>query len=84
MKYWFVHFASEYELLLVTTLQVTSPLQRNWTISPFGSLVFNFTKTNEPVGEGVWTPLQVWAMFAAFLPAILLYALLFMETHICE
>ena len=27
---------------------------------------------------------QVWAMFAALLPAILLYLLLFMETHICE
>ena len=31
-----------------------------------------------------WASLQVWAMFAAFIPAILLYALLFMETHICE
>merc|ERR1712088_248363 len=29
-------------------------------------------------------PLPVWAMFAAAIPAILLYLLLFMETHICE
>ena len=29
-------------------------------------------------------PLQVWAIFAAILPALLLYLLLFMETHICE
>ena len=29
-------------------------------------------------------PLPVWAMFAAVIPAILLYLLLFMETHICQ
>ena len=33
---------------------------------------------------GISQPLPIWAMFAAFLPAILLYVLLFMETHICE
>jgi hypothetical protein len=33
---------------------------------------------------GELAPLEVWAMFGAFLPAILLYLLLYMETHICE
>ena len=28
--------------------------------------------------------MPVWAMFAAVIPALLLYLLLFMETHICE
>ena len=51
-------------------LQVTDPSVRGWFISPFGM----------PNGD----KLQVWAMFAAILPAILLYLLLFMETHICE
>lgn len=49
-------------------LQVTSPLKRGWLISPFG---YDVT-------------LQVWAYFAAVIPALLLYTLLFMETHICE
>ena len=36
-----------------------------------------------PLGfEGA--PLKIWAIFAAVLPALLLYLLLFMETHICE
>jgi len=50
-------------------LQVTNSEVRGWLISPLG------TDTS---------PLAVWAMFAAILPAILLYLLLFMETHICE
>lgn len=29
-------------------------------------------------------PISVWAMFAAFIPAILVYILVFMETHISE
>lgn len=49
-------------------LQVTNSTSRGWFISPIGNK----------------TVLPVWSMFAAFLPAILLYLLLFMETHICE
>merc|ERR1712106_313779 len=50
-------------------LQVTNSAVRGWFISPLG--------TED-------SPLAVWAMVAAILPAILLYLLLFMETHICE
>merc|ERR1719215_157958 len=49
-------------------LDVTDPTQRGWFINPLG-------KDND---------LAVWAMFAGFLPALLLYLLLFIETHICE
>ena len=50
-------------------LTVTNPAERGWLIPPIGS------EEN---------PLAVWAMFAAIFPAVLLYLLLFMETHICE
>jgi len=50
-------------------LTVTNPAVRGWFIPPWGTEA---------------SPLAVWAIFAAFLPAILLYLLLFMETHICE
>merc|ERR1711962_1735302 len=49
-------------------LTVTNSTKRGWFIPP----------------SGVEVTLPVWAMFAGFLPAILLYLLLFMETHICE
>ena len=49
--------------------QVTNGSARGWLISPTGSLE---------------APLPVWAMFAAIIPAILLYLLIFMETQICE
>eukprot|EP00095_Tigriopus_kingsejongensis_P009937 maker-scaffold1000_size72005-snap-gene-0.9 protein:Tk09937 transcript:maker-scaffold1000_size72005-snap-gene-0.9-mRNA-1 annotation:"anion exchange" len=49
-------------------LQVTSPERRGWFIPPMGAEL----------------TLPVWAPFAAAVPAILLYLLLFMETHICE
>ena len=48
---------------------MTNPTLRGWVIPALGF-------------EGA--PLQVWAIFAAILPALLLYLLLFMETHICE
>jgi len=51
-------------------LDVTDPDQRGWFIPP----------TGKPGGEA----LPIWAMFAAFLPAILIYMLLFIETSICE
>jgi len=51
-------------------LQVTNATARGWLISPLGKNLDN--------------PLPIYAMFAAALPAILLYLLLFMETHICE
>jgi len=50
-------------------ISVTNPAVRGWFINPLG-------KSEEP--------LPVYAMFAAVLPAVLLYLLLFMETHICE
>ncbi len=49
-------------------LQVTLPEARGWIINPLGQL----------------TPLETWMPIAAVLPAILLYLLLFVETHICE
>jgi len=50
-------------------ISVTNSSARGWLINPSGD-------------ESA--PLAVWAMFAAVLPAMLLYMLLFMETHICE
>ena len=50
-------------------IQVTNSSARNWMIPPTGSQE---------------VPLPVWAMFAAIVPAILLYLLIFMETQICE
>jgi len=50
-------------------ISVTNPAVRGWLINPLG------------VGDNT---LPVYAMIAAILPAILLYLLLFMETHICE
>jgi solute carrier family 4 anion exchanger 2 len=50
-------------------ISVTNSSARGWLINPTGT---------------VEAPLALWAYFAAFLPAILLYMLLFMETHICE
>merc|ERR1719356_332907 len=50
-------------------ISVTNPAVRGWLINPLG------------VGDNA---LPVYAMIAAILPAILLYLLLFMETHICE
>ncbi|XP_075230132.1 anion exchange protein Ae2 isoform X2 [Lycorma delicatula] len=41
---------------------------RGWVISPWG----------------LFQPIQPWVMFAAVVPALLIYILLFMETHICE
>ena len=49
-------------------LQVTRPELRGWIINPLGQI----------------TPLEYWMPIAAVLPAILLYLLLFVETHICE
>ena len=50
---------------------------------PEGLQVTDTTKRGwliNPIPEG----LAAWAPFAAAIPAILLYVLLFMETHICE
>jgi len=44
----------------------TAPLKRNWLINPFA---FN---------DGV----PVWAVFATFVPALLIFILLFMEAQI--
>jgi len=57
------------KLLVPEGLQVTNSTLRGWVIPALGF-------------EGA--PLEIWAIFAAILPALLLYLLLFMETHICE
>ena len=49
-------------------LQVTLPSERGWIINPLGQQV----------------PLPFWMIIGAIFPAILLYLLLFVETHICE
>ena len=49
-------------------LQVTLPEVRGWVINPLGQL----------------NPLEIWMPIAGLLPAILLYLLLFVETHICQ
>merc|ERR1719397_24813 len=54
-------------------LGVTNQTHRGWFIPPLGE-----TRNEED------NYLEVWAVFAGFLPAILLYLLLFIETHICE
>ena len=56
------------KLLVPDGFQVTLPDNRTWVIQPLGQL----------------RPLQPWMPIAAILPAILLYMLLFVETHICE
>lgn len=49
-------------------LTPSKPEARGWIISPSGS--------NQPV--------PLWILAAASIPAMLVYILLFMETHICE
>jgi len=56
------------KLNVPTGITVTNSTKRGWFIPPTGNQ----------------ETLPVWAMFAGVLPAILLYLLLFMETHICE
>ena len=50
-------------------LGVTSPAVRGWLVPPLGTTA---------------SPLPLWAVAAASIPAFLLYLLLFMETQICE
>ena len=50
-------------------LALTSPEKRGWIINPTGNPGGNFA---------------VWIPFMSVVPAILLFVLLFMETHICE
>ena len=57
------------KLSVPTGIAVTNSTARGWLIPPTGTAD---------------SPLPVWAMFAAVVPAVLLYLLLFMETHICE
>merc|ERR1719219_226929 len=61
------------KLLVPEGVSVTNSTKRDWFINPLGE---------ERNGEDNY--LEVWAVFAGFLPAILLYLLLFIETHICE
>lgn len=49
-------------------LSPSNPAVRGWIISPWGLM----------------QPMQVWVAFAAGIPALLAYILLFMETHISE
>jgi len=57
------------KLSVPSGISVTNSSARGWVISPTGTAE---------------APLAVWAMFGSVLPAVLLYMLLFMETHICE
>merc|ERR1719288_541008 len=61
------------KLLVPEGVSVTNSTKRDWFINPLGE-----TRNGEDLH------LAVWAMFAGFLPAMLLYLLLFIETHICE
>ena len=63
-----VSFLKTQNQRLFSPFQTTIP-GRGWLISPTGTADH---------------PLAVWAMFIAIIPALLLYLLLFMETHICE
>lgn len=49
-------------------LSPSNPGARGWLISPLG----------------LTGPVTLWVVFAAFIPAMLVYILLFMETHIAE
>lgn len=54
------------KLSVPSGFKVTSPDKRGWVMNPLGSV----------------EPFPVWMMFASFLPAILVYILIFMETQI--
>lgn len=56
------------KLLVPDGLSPSDPEERGWFINPSG--------TNQA--------LEVWIIFAAGVPAMLVYILVFMETHICE
>jgi len=65
-------------------LQVSDATKRGWMINPFGgnkTLYENGTIVDD---TEFFYPVPAWEIFAGILPAILLYLLLFMETHICE
>lgn len=49
-------------------LSPSRPEDRGWLIPPGGTA----------------QPIQTWVVFASVVPAMLIYILLFMETHICE
>jgi HCO3- transporter family len=49
-------------------LSPSSPGERGWIINPGGKD----------------KPLEIWIAIACVIPAMLVYILLFMETHICE
>ena len=70
-----VHDTFTQKLDVPEGLDVTDPEQRGWFV-----LFVAFAKTGAEGADG----LPVWAIFAAIVPAFLLYTLLFMETHICE
>ena len=67
-----VHDTFTQKLNVPSGLTVTAPHLRGWLM---------LGQAFSSIGGGV---LPVWAVFAAILPALLLYTLLFMETHICE
>lgn len=64
-------------------LQVSDPTIRGWMINPLGGNKSEINGTVVDNGEFFY-PVPAWEIFAGILPAILLYLLLFMETHICE
>lgn len=65
---WLMQDTFTQKLKVPPGLEVTAPDQRGWLIPPMG----------------IHKNIAVWAPFAAVIPAVLLYLLLFMETQICE
>ena len=57
-------------ILNIPGLDVTAPEKRGWVIDPLDTLS--------------QTPIPLWLPFASFIPALLLYLLLFIETNICQ
>lgn len=56
------------KLIVPDGIEPTRPNDRGWLINPAGDK----------------KPFPIWLMFAACVPAMLVYILIFMETHICE
>ncbi|KAF4527100.1 hypothetical protein B566_EDAN013733 [Ephemera danica] len=65
---WLIKNVYTEKLKVPEGLTPSSPGERGWIINPAGSQ----------------QPIEVWVALACFVPALLIYILLFMETHICE
>jgi hypothetical protein len=65
---WLIKDVYTEKLKVPEGLTPSSPGERGWIINPAGSA----------------QPIEIWVALACFVPALLVYILLFMETHICE